>query len=167
MKYLNILLIFGVVAVVASLAGWSPVLVFVSSGLAMIPLAGLMGEVYRSAGITHRTPAGRAAQRHVGQRRRVDHHPRRHPRGRGQPRRARAIVGAGARLADRVGAGQHPAGPGVEHPAGRAATWPQKFEQRHAGLNATMLMLAVAALVIPSIFSATTSSWWITTRSST
>ena len=44
MKYLNVLLVFGVVAVLGSFLGWSPLLVFVASALTMIPLAGLMGE---------------------------------------------------------------------------------------------------------------------------
>ncbi len=44
MKFLRVLLIFAVVAVVAEFAGWNPMIVFVASGLAMIPLAGLMGE---------------------------------------------------------------------------------------------------------------------------
>ena len=46
MKYLNILLVFVVVAVVAELAGWSPTLVFVASGLAMIPLAGIAAQPF-------------------------------------------------------------------------------------------------------------------------
>ncbi|MGD8626330.1 MAG: cation transporter, partial [Anaerolineae bacterium] len=44
MKYLNVLLVFGVVAIAGALFDWSPLLIFVSSGLAMVPLAGLMGE---------------------------------------------------------------------------------------------------------------------------
>ena len=44
MKYLNVLLVFGIVAIVGELAGWSPLLVFAASGLTMVPLAGLMGE---------------------------------------------------------------------------------------------------------------------------
>ena len=44
MKILYGLLVFVVVAVLAELLGWNPILVFVFSGLAMIPLAGLMGE---------------------------------------------------------------------------------------------------------------------------
>jgi Ca2+/H+ antiporter len=38
-KYLTLLLVFAVVAIVAELAGWNPLIVFVASGLAMIPLA--------------------------------------------------------------------------------------------------------------------------------
>ena len=44
MRFLSFLLIFAVVAIVGGLLGWSPVVVFASSGLAMIPLAGLMGQ---------------------------------------------------------------------------------------------------------------------------
>ena len=44
MKYLYALLVFVPLAVVAELAGWSPGLILISSALGMIPLAGLMGE---------------------------------------------------------------------------------------------------------------------------
>jgi Ca2+:H+ antiporter len=151
-KFLNLLLAFGVVAVVASLLGWNPVLVFVSSGLAVVPLAGLMGE------------ATEALAAHTG------------PRLGGL---LNATLGNAAELIITIFAVRegvvNPAVAdkmlelvrasvtgsvlgnvllvlgfsilfgGLRHGA-------QKFEQKHAGLNATMLILAVAALIIPSIF---------------
>ena len=44
MKYLRYLLAFVPLAVVAELLGWSPLLIFVFSCVALIPLAGLLGE---------------------------------------------------------------------------------------------------------------------------
>jgi len=44
LKYLYALLVFVPLAVVAELAGWSSSLILISSALGMIPLAGLMGE---------------------------------------------------------------------------------------------------------------------------
>ena len=152
MKYLNILLAFGVLAIVAELLGWSPVLVFASSGMAMIPLAGLMGE------------ATEALAAHTG------------PRLGGL---LNATLGNAAELIITIFAiREGVVNPAVAEKMlelvrasltgsvlgnvllvlgfsiflGGLRHGRQKFEQRHAGLNATMLMLAVAALVIPSIF---------------
>ncbi|BCX03457.1 MAG: calcium/proton exchanger [Candidatus Roseilinea sp.] len=44
LKPLNALLLMIPVAIVAELAGWSPVLVFLTAALAVVPLAGLMGD---------------------------------------------------------------------------------------------------------------------------
>src|SRR5690349_1718912 len=44
LKYLRYLLVFVVLAVVAELLHWSPLLIFVFSCIALIPLAGLLGE---------------------------------------------------------------------------------------------------------------------------
>jgi Ca2+:H+ antiporter len=43
-KFLRILLVFAILAIVANLLEWNPLSVFIFSGLAMLPLAGLMGE---------------------------------------------------------------------------------------------------------------------------
>lgn len=153
MKLLNILLVFGVVAIVADLLGWSPVLVFVASGLAMIPLAGLMGE------------ATEALAAHTG------------PRLGGL---LNATLGNAAELIITIFAIRegvlNPALSeqmlelvrasltgsvlgnillvlGLSILVGGLRHGTQRFERRHAGLNATMLMLAAAALIIPSIFS--------------
>jgi Ca2+:H+ antiporter len=153
MKYLNILLVFGIGAVLGSFLGWSPLLVFVSSALAMIPLAGLMGK------------ATEALALHTG------------PRLGGL---LNATLGNAAELiitimAIREGI-QNPAinkqmlelvrasltGSimgnillvlGLSVLVGGLKHGVQKFNRSYAGTNATMLLLAVAALVVPSLFS--------------
>jgi Ca2+:H+ antiporter len=153
MKFLNVLLIFGVLAVVASLLGWSPMLVFVSSGLAMIPLAGLMGSATEALAV------------HTG------------PRLGGL---LNATLGNAAELIITVMAiregilnpainehmlelvrasltgsimGNILLVLGLSVLVGGLRHGVQKFDRGHAGTNSTMLMLAVAALIIPSIFS--------------
>ena len=155
MKYLSLLLIFLPVAIAAELAGWDPLIVFVSSGMALIPLAGLIGQ------------ATEALATHVG------------PRLGGL---LNATLGNAAELiitivAIREGA----ANPAVRDSlmelvrasltgsilgnillvlgfsilAGGLRHGVQKFNRTHAGVNSTLLLLAVAALVIPSLFSHT------------
>ncbi len=153
MKFLNLLLIFGIVAIVASLLGWSPLLVFVASSLAMIPLAGLMGEATealalhtgpRLGGLLNAT-LGNAAEliitimaiREGIQNPAINEHMLELVRA----SLTGSIVGnilLVLGLSVLVGGLRH----GI-----------QKFDRAHAGTNATMLLLAVAALVIPSIFS--------------
>jgi Ca2+:H+ antiporter len=153
MKYLNVLLVFVVVAVVASFAGWDPLIVFVTSGLAMIPLAGLMGMATEALAV-HTGPRlggllnatlGNAAEliitimviREGLLNPAINEH---------MLDLARASITGSIMgnillvlgLAILVG--------GLKHGT-------QKFDRSHAGMNATLLLLAVAALVIPSIFS--------------
>ena len=152
MRLLYLLLVFGVVAIVANLLGWSPLLVFVSSGLAMIPLAGMMGQ------------ATEALTVHTG------------PRLGGL---LNATLGNAAELIITIVAiREGVVNPAVREPLlelvrasltgsilgntllvlglsillGGIRHGTQRFDRSHAGLNATMLMLAVAALIIPSIF---------------
>jgi Ca2+:H+ antiporter len=152
MRLLYLLLAFGVVAIAADLLGWSPILVFASSGLAMIPLAGLMGQ------------ATEALALHTG------------PRLGGL---LNATLGNAAELIITIVAiREGVVNPAVREPLlelvrasltgsilgnillvlglsillGGIRHGTQKFDRSHAGLNATMLMLAVAALIIPSIF---------------
>jgi len=153
MKFLRVLLIFGVLAVVAELRDWNPLLVFVFSGLAMIPLAGLMGEATEALAV------------HTG------------PRLGGL---LNATLGNAAELIITIMAiregilnpainehmlelvrasltgsimGNILLVLGLSVLVGGLRHGTQKFDRAHAGTNATMLMLAVAALVIPSIFS--------------
>ena len=152
-RFLNLLLIFAVVAIVGQVLGWSPLVIFVSSGLAMIPLAGLMGE------------ATEALAMHTG------------PRLGGL---LNATLGNAAELIITIMAVReglmNPAineqmlelvrasltGSilgnillvlGLSVLVGGLRHGVQRFDRVHAGTNATMLLLAVAALVIPSLFS--------------
>jgi len=153
MKYLNLLLVFGIVAIVGELAGWNPLIIFISSGLTMIPLAGLMGAATEALAV------------HTG------------PRLGGL---LNATLGNAAELIITIMAiregivnpaiNQHMlelvraslTGSimgnillvlGLSVLIGGLRHGTQKFDRTHAGTNATMLLLAVAALVIPSIFS--------------
>jgi Ca2+:H+ antiporter len=152
-KYLRILLIFAVVAIVAEFAGWSPVLIFISSGLAMIPLAGLMGEstealaVYtgpRLGGLLNAT-LGNAAELIItifAIREGVLN----------PAIREELLELVRASLTGSI-LGNILLVLGLSILLGGLRHGTQKFSRSHAGLNATMLMLAVAALIIPSIFS--------------
>jgi Ca2+:H+ antiporter len=152
-KILNFLLVFGIVAVVAQLFGWSPVLVFASSGLAMVPLAGLMGQATevlasrmgpRLGGLLNAT-LGNAAELIItvfAIREGVIN-----------PAIAEKMLElVRASLTGSV-LGNILLVLGFSILLGGLRNGAQKFEQKHAGLNATMLILAVAALIIPSIFS--------------
>jgi Ca2+:H+ antiporter len=154
-KYLNLLLIFCVVAIVAELAGWNPLIVFVASGLALIPLAGLIGQ------------ATEALATHVG------------PRVGGL---LNATLGNAAELIITIVAiREGVVNPAVRDKLlelvrasltgsilgnillvlgfsillGGLRHGIQKFNRTHAGVNSTLLLLAVAAMIIPSLFSHT------------
>jgi Ca2+:H+ antiporter len=153
MKFLNVLLIFAIVAIVADLLGLSPLLIFVSSGLAMIPLAGFMGKATealalhtgpRLGGLLNAT-LGNAAEliitimalREGLLNPAINEH---------MLELVRASL-TGSILGNiLLVLGLSVLVGGLRHGA-------QKFDRSHAGTNATMLMLAVAALVIPSLFS--------------
>jgi Ca2+:H+ antiporter len=153
MKYLNLLLVFGVLAIVAELAGWSPLLIFISSGLAMIPLAGLMGKATEALAV-HTGPRlggllnatlGNAAELIITvvaiREGIVNPAINEHMLELVRASLTGSIVGnilLVLGLSVLIG--------GLRHGT-------QKFNRSHAGTNATMLLLAVAALVIPSIFS--------------
>ena len=153
MKFLRVLLVFAVIAVIADLLGWSPLLVFIFSGLAMIPLAGLMGEATEALAV------------HTG------------PRLGGL---LNATLGNAAELIITIMAiregilnpainehmlelvrasltgsimGNILLVLGLSVLIGGLRHGTQKFDRSYAGTNATMLMLAVAALIIPSLFS--------------
>ena len=153
MKFLRILLVFAVAAIVAELLGWNPLLVFIFSGLAMIPLAGLMGEATEALAV------------HTG------------PRLGGL---LNATLGNAAELIITIMAiregilnpainehmlelvrasltgsimGNILLVLGLSVLVGGLRHGTQKFDRSHAGTNATMLMLAVAALIVPSLFS--------------
>jgi Ca2+:H+ antiporter len=153
MKYLTVLLVFGAVAVVAELAGWNPTIVFVASGLAMIPLAWLMGQATevlavhtgpRLGGLLNAT-LGNAAELIITIL---------------AIREGLLNPAINQHMLDLVRAsltgsilGNILLVLGLSIFLGGLKHGTQKFDRSHAGLSATMLMLAVAALVIPSIFS--------------
>jgi Ca2+:H+ antiporter len=152
MKILYGLLVFVVVAVLASFLGWNPILVFVFSGLAMVPLAGLMGEATEALA-THTGPRiggllnatlGNAAEliiTIVAIREGVVN-----PAVREQLLELVRASLTGSILGNiLLVLGFSILLGGLKHGV-------QKFDRSHAGINATMLMLAVAALIIPSIF---------------
>jgi len=153
MKYLNVLLVFGLVAIVGELAGWNPLLVFVSSGLAMIPLAGLLGEATevlaahtgpRLGGLLNAT-LGNAAELIITTM---------------AIREGILNPAINEHMLDLVRAsltgsilGNILLVLGLSILVGGLKHGLQKFDRSHAGTNATMLILAAAALVIPSLFS--------------
>jgi Ca2+:H+ antiporter len=153
MKYLNVLLVFGVVAIVGNLLGWSPLLVFIASGLAMVPLAGLMGAATealalhtgpRLGGLLNAT-LGNAAEliitimaiREGILNPTINEHMLELVRA----SLTGSIVGNTLLVL------------GLSVLVGGLRHGTQKFDRSHAGTNATMLVLAVAALIVPSIFS--------------
>ncbi len=152
MKFLYGLLAFVVVAVLADMLGWNPILVFVFSGLAMVPLAGLMGEATeglaahtgpRIGGLLNAT-LGNAAEliiTIVAIREGVVN----------PAVREQILELVRASLTGSI-LGNILLVLGFSILLGGLRHGVQKFDRSHAGINATMLMLAVAALIIPSIF---------------
>jgi Ca2+:H+ antiporter len=153
MKYLNVLLIFAIVAIVAELAGWNPMVVFVASGLAMIPLAGLLGAATEALAVHTGPRLGGLLNATLGNAAELIITIMALREGLLNPainEQMQELVRASLTgsimgnillvlgLAILIG--------GLRHGT-------QKFDRSHAGMNATLLMLAVAALVIPSIFS--------------
>jgi len=152
-KFLRVLLVFVIVAIVADLLAWNPLLIFIFSGLAMIPLAGLMGEATevlavhtgpRLGGLLNAT-LGNAAEliitimavREGILNPAINEH---------MLELVRASLTGSIMGNILLVLGLSVLIGGLRHGS-------QKFDRAHAGTNATMLMLAVAALIIPSLFS--------------
>jgi Ca2+:H+ antiporter len=143
LKYLNLLFIFGLVAVAGELFHWSPVLVFVAAALSVIPAAGLMGRATeelaahtgpRLGGLLNAT-LGNAAELII------------------------TLFAIRAGLLDLVKAsitgsiiGNVLLVMGFSVLLGGLKNGVQRFERTQAGVNATQLLLSVAALMIPSLF---------------
>jgi Ca2+:H+ antiporter len=143
MKYLNILLIFAPVAILGRLLGWPPTLLFVASALAVIPTAGLLGQATeelaartgpRLGGLLNAT-LGNAAELII------------------------TVFAIRSGLLDLVKAsitgsiiGNILLVMGMSILVGGIKNGQQRFSRTHAGVNATQLILAVAALAIPSLF---------------
>jgi len=143
LKYLNLLFIFVPVAIAGELLHWSPVLVFLAAALSVIPAAGLMGRATeelaahtgpRLGGLLNAT-LGNAAELII------------------------TLFAIRAGLLDLVKAsitgsiiGNVLLVMGFSVLFGGLKNGVQRFERTQAGVNATQLILAVVALMIPSLF---------------
>lgn len=143
MKYLNILLLFAPIAIIGRILGWSPTLLFITSALAVIPTAGILGQATeelaahtgpRVGGLLNAT-LGNAAELII------------------------TLFAIRAGLLDLVKAsitgsilGNVLLVMGFSVLIGGIQNGVQRFDRTHAGVNATQLILAVLALMIPSLF---------------
>jgi Ca2+:H+ antiporter len=141
---LNLLLIFVPVAVLAAFLGWSPLVIFASAALGIIPLAGVLGEATevlaaktgpRIGGLLNAT-LGNAAELIIT---------------------ITAIRAAQLELvrASIIGSilGNVLLVTGLSILLGGIKFGVQRFDRGAAGLDATLLILAVIALCVPSAFS--------------
>jgi Ca2+:H+ antiporter len=143
-KYLNYgLLVFAVIAILAEFLHWSPVIVFFAAALGVVPLAGFMGKateelaVYtgpKFGGLLNAT-LGNAAELII------------------------TIVAIQAGLLELVKAsitgsilGNLLLILGFSVLLGGVKFGTQTFDRQQAGVNSTMLILAIIALIIPSLF---------------
>jgi Ca2+:H+ antiporter len=153
MKFLRVLLIFVVIAVVAEVVGWNPLVVFAASGLAMIPLAGLMGEATEALAVHTGPRLGGLLNATLGNAAELIITVMAIREGLLNPAiNEHMLALVRASLTGSI-MGNILLVLGLSILIGGLRHGTQKFDRSHAGLNATMLMLAVAALVIPSIFS--------------
>jgi Ca2+:H+ antiporter len=146
LRYLYILLVFLPVAILGEFLHWSPTLVFAASSLAIVPLAGIMGEATEA--LAHRTgprlggllnaTLGNAAELII------------------------TIFAIREGLLELVLAsitgsilGNVLLVLGFSVLFGGLKNGAQRFDRSHAGINSTMLILAVIALAVPSLFSHT------------
>jgi Ca2+:H+ antiporter len=145
MRYLRWLLLLIPVAILAELAHWGEVILFVTSALAVIPLAGLMGEATealaektgpRVGGLLNAT-LGNAAELII------------------------TLFAIRAGLLDLVKAsligsilGNVLLVMGLSIFLGGLKNGIQRFDRSHVGVDATMTILAVIALSVPSFFNA-------------
>ena len=143
MKYLNILLVFAPVAIVGRLLGWSPTLLFIASALAVVPAAGILGQATeelaahtgpRVGGLLNAT-LGNAAELII------------------------TLFAIRAGLLELVKAsitgsilGNVLLIMGFSVFLGGLKNGGQRFDKTQAGVNATQLILAVLALMVPSLF---------------
>ncbi len=146
MRYLNILLIFVPVAIVGEFLHWGPTIVFIASALGVVPLAGLLGQATEELAV------------HTG------------PRWGGF---LNATLGNAAELIITIFAirqgllelvkasitgsilGNVLLILGLSILLGGLKNGIQRFDRAQAGINSTMLILAVISLGIPSLFSHT------------
>jgi Ca2+:H+ antiporter len=152
-RFLNFLLVFAVVAIVGGLLGWSPVVVFASSGLAMIPLAGLMGQATEALAVHTGPRMGGLLNATLGNAAELIITIMAVREGLTNPAiNDQMLELVRASLTGSV-LGNILLVLGLSMLVGGLRHGVQRFDRAHAGTNATMLLLAVAALVIPSLFS--------------
>jgi Ca2+:H+ antiporter len=153
MKFLRLLLIFGVLAVVADFLGWNPLLVFIFSSLAMIPLAGLMGEATEALAVRTGPRLGGLLNATLGNAAELIITIMAIREGILNPAiNEHMLELVRASLTGSI-MGNILLVLGLSVLVGGLRHGTQRFDRTHAGTNATMLLLAVAALVIPSVFS--------------
>jgi Ca2+:H+ antiporter len=143
LKYLYVLLIFAPVAILGRILGWPPTIIFVTSALAVIPTAGILGKATeelavhtgpRVGGLLNAT-LGNAAELII------------------------TLFAIRAGLLELVKAsitgsilGNILLVMGFSIVAGGLKNGVQRFDRTQAGANAIQLILAVLALMIPSLF---------------
>ncbi len=143
MKFINVLLIFAPLAILGRILDWSPTLIFVTSALAVIPTAGILGQATeelavhtgpRVGGLLNAT-LGNAAELII------------------------TLFAIRAGLLELVKAsitgsilGNILLVMGVAIFVGGLKNGVQHFDRTQAGANAIQLILAVMALMIPSLF---------------
>lgn len=145
MRAIHVLLLFLPIAILAELLHWSPLVVFATSALAVVPLAGLLGEATevlaaqvgpRMGGLLNAT-LGNAAELIIT---------------------LIAIRAGNLELvkASIIGSviGNILLVLGASILLGGLRHGVQKFDRANAGIDATMLILAVIAISVPSIFNA-------------
>ena len=153
MKYLNLLLVFAVVAILGELLGWNPLIVFISSGLTMIPLAGLMGKATEALAVHTGPRLGGLLNATLGNAAELIITIMAVREGLLNPAiNEQMLELVRASLTGSI-LGNILLVLGLSVVDGGLRHGVQRFDRAHAGTNATMLMLAVAALVIPSLFS--------------
>jgi len=152
-KFLNLLLLFAAVAIVGQLLGWNPLLIFVSSGLAMVPLAGLMGEATEALAVHTGPRLGGLLNATLGNAAELIITIMAVREGLMNPAiNEHMLELVRASLTGSI-LGNILLVLGLSVLVGGLRHGLQRFDRTHAGTNATMLLLAIAALVIPSLFS--------------
>jgi Ca2+:H+ antiporter len=145
LKYLNhVLLVLALVAVLAQIFHWSPIVVFFSAALGVVPLAGFMGKATEELAIYTGPKIGGLLNATLGN-------------------AAELIISIAAIregllqlvLASITGSilGNLLLILGFSVLLGGLKFGIQTFDQRQAGVNSTMLILAIIALAVPSLFS--------------
>jgi Ca2+:H+ antiporter len=143
LKYLRYLLVFVPIAVVAELLRWNPLLIFSCSCIALIPLAGLLGEATEELAIHTGPKAGGLLNATLGNAAEL----------------IITIVALSAGKLDLVKAsitgsilGNLLLILGASLLLGGLKNGIQRFDRGLAGMSGTMMLLAVVGLIIPTLF---------------